>query len=112
MSAQTLVREFREETGAEITVGGLKWVEEVFFTWDGKANQQICLYYEVALKNDSEITFESFTGCEYVTGSSSEITFHWIALDGLNKINVYPENIAELLDCWNRGVQHFVSLDN
>ena len=35
-NAETLTREFKEEIGADIAVGGLKWVGEVFFDWGGK----------------------------------------------------------------------------
>ena len=42
-SVQTLAREFREEIGAEISVGALKWVGEIFFPWEGRTWQQICL---------------------------------------------------------------------
>ena len=30
---QTLIREFQEEIGVDISVGDLKWVGEVFFPW-------------------------------------------------------------------------------
>ena len=30
-NAQTLIREFKEEIGVDITVGDLKWVGEIFF---------------------------------------------------------------------------------
>ena len=42
-NAETLTREFKEEIGAAIAVGGLKWVGEVFFDWGGKPCHQICL---------------------------------------------------------------------
>lgn len=35
-NAETLRREFMEEIGAEITVGELKWVGEIFFLLKGK----------------------------------------------------------------------------
>lgn len=44
---ETLIREFREELAADITVNGLRWVGEIFFPWGGKPCHQICLYYEV-----------------------------------------------------------------
>ena len=44
---ETLIREFREEIGAEISVGELKWVGELFFRWGDVPCHQICLYYLV-----------------------------------------------------------------
>ena len=40
-NAQTLVRELKEEIGADITVGDLKWVAEIFFPWGDKPCHQI-----------------------------------------------------------------------
>lgn len=40
-NAETLEREFKEEIGADITVGDLKWVEENFFQWGDKPCHQI-----------------------------------------------------------------------
>ncbi len=33
---QTLIRECKEEIGADISVGALKWIGEIFFPWGGK----------------------------------------------------------------------------
>ena len=35
-NAQTLIREFQEEIGVDISVGDLKWVGEVFFPWGSR----------------------------------------------------------------------------
>ena len=43
-NAQTLIREFKEEMGADISVERLQWVGEIFFPWDEKTCHQICLY--------------------------------------------------------------------
>ena len=48
---ETLAREFKEEIGAEVRVGDLKWVAEVFFPWGSKPCHQICLYYMVDILN-------------------------------------------------------------
>ena len=49
---ETLIREFREEIGAEISVGELKWVGELFFRWGDVPCHQICLYYLVAIEDE------------------------------------------------------------
>ena len=54
-NAQTLIREFKEEIEVDITVGALKWVAESFFPWGDKSCHQICLYYEIALKDETQI---------------------------------------------------------
>ena len=39
-NAETLIREFREEIGADIEVGELKWVQENIFPWGVKLCHQ------------------------------------------------------------------------
>ena len=53
---ETLVREFKEETGADIAVGDLKWVAEIFFPLHNKPCHQICLYYMVYLTDEALVT--------------------------------------------------------
>ena len=108
-NAQTLEREFREEIGAEITVGSLKWVAEIFFPWGNKPCHQICLYYDVSLKNETQIPLEGvFLGDERIEGKKFEIEFFWMPIDSLAHIEVYPTNIADLMKRYNDGVQHFI----
>ena len=105
---QTLIREFREELGAEIKVGELKWVGEIFFPWGDRLCHQICLYYIVGM-DGSEIPKEGmFLGKEHLENRNFEIEFHWIPLDDVDKITLYPSNCVELMRNINSGVQHFV----
>lgn len=105
---QTLIREFREELGAEIKVGELKWVGEIFFPWGDRLCHQICLYYIVEM-DGSEIPKEGmFLGKEHLENRNFEIEFHWIPLDDVDKITLYPSNCVELMRKINSGVQHFM----
>ena len=108
-NAQTLEREFKEEIGAEITVGSLKWVAENFFPWGNKPCHQICLYYDVSLKNETQIPLEGvFVGDESIEGKEFEIDFFWMPIDSLAHIELYPTNIADLMKRYNDGVQHLI----
>ncbi|MCL2810599.1 MAG: NUDIX hydrolase [Clostridia bacterium] len=108
-NAHTLEREFREEIKADIVVGSLKWVAEIFFPWGDKPCHQISLYYDVALKDETQIPLEGmFIGKERIEGRNFQIEFHWIPVSVLNQIEVYPTNIAALLSRYQEGVQHFV----
>ena len=107
-----LRREFREEIGADILVGALKWVAEIFFSWDGNHCHQICLYYMVTFNNVDIPKNGMFMAKEQVKGRTFNIEFHWIKLDELKSIKVYPPNAAELLEKINDGVQHFVDREN
>ena len=107
-NAETLAREFREEIGADILVGDLKWVAEVFFPWGSKPCHQICLYYMVEMQ-DSGIPMEGvFLGKEHLEGRSFDLEFHWVSLEDVEKLEVYPTQTPELLKKLHEGVQHFV----
>lgn len=105
---ETLRREFQEEIGAQIAVGELQWVAELFFPWGEKPCQQICLYYRVELQ-DSETPREgTFLAKEQLDGKSSDLEFHWIPLDQAENIPIYPNQAAGLLADVGGPVRHFV----
>jgi hypothetical protein len=63
----------------------------------------------VALKDKAQIPLDGmFMGDERIEGRDFKIEFHWISIDELNQIEVYPKNIACLLKLHDDGVQHFV----
>lgn len=99
---ETLVREFREEIGADIQVGELKWVAEIFFPWGSKTCHQICLYYLV----EGDIPVDTrFMGIEERNVS---LEFRWVPLEELKDLEVYPVQTPELMEKLDEGVQHFV----
>lgn len=105
---QTLVREFREEIGAYIRVGDLKWVAEVFFPWGDKPCHQICLYYMAEILSP-EIPEEGvFRAQEHLEGRNFELEFHWVPLEDVDDLEVYPTQTPKLLKELDAGVQHFV----
>lgn len=107
-NADALIREFREEIGADITVGDLKWVAEVFFPWGTKPCHQICLYYLVEIQNPEIPRDGVFMAKEHLEGRSFDLEFHWIPLENVNNLEVYPTQTAELLQRLDNGVQHFI----
>ena len=108
-NAETLIREYREEIGADIEVGELKWVWENIGLWDGKPAHQICLFFFVNLKDMKQIPHDgSFSGKEHDADDANAIWFHWVSFDEIKNITVHPGNAAELLSCLNEeGVKHF-----
>lgn len=103
-NAQTLIREFKEEMGADISVERLQWVGEIFFPWGEKSCHQICLYYIVQLKDASAVPEEGTALRE----RGSTVTFHWVPLSAVRSIRLYPTNTVQLLDKLTDGVQHFI----
>lgn len=105
---QTLIREFREETGLDIRVGELKWVAEIFFPWGEKTCHQICLYYLVEVQDESVTAEGKFIGREQLEGRNFDLEFHWIPIEQVKKLEVYPMQAAALLEKLDEGVQHFI----
>ena len=71
-----MIREFKEEICADISVKELKWVGEIFFPWGDKPCHQICLYYMIELVDDKQIPLEgSFIAKETLEGQNFFIEF-------------------------------------
>jgi 8-oxo-dGTP pyrophosphatase MutT (NUDIX family) len=103
---QTLIREFEEEMGARIEVGELRWLGELFFPWGDKPCHQICLYYTVELQDNLIPTDGFFVGHEKLQGRNYDLEFHWIDIEKLKDMEVYPTQAHELMH--STGVQHFL----
>lgn len=107
-NAETLIREFKEEIGADIRVGELKWVAEVFFPWGNKPCHQICLYYIVEIL-DPEIPKDGvFLAKEHMEGRNFDLEYHWISVEDAEKTEIYPTQTPQLLKKLHEGVQYFV----
>ena len=100
---ETLIREWKEELGADISVGELKWVGEVFFPWGKGPCHQISLTYLVHLEDKTTPRESVFS-----TKEKTDLKFYWIPLADVKKLPVYPTQTAELLEHLSEGVQHFV----
>lgn len=104
----TLVREFREEIGADIEVGGLRWVAEVFFPWGNKPCHQICLYYDIKITSDNIPREGSFIASEQLEGRDFNVIYHWIPIGEIEDIELYPPQCKKLLREPDPRVVHFV----
>ena len=107
-NARTLEREFREEIGAAVTVGELKWLAEIFFPWGDKPCHQICPYYMVQIHDPELLARDRFLGKEHIEGRNFDLEFHWVPMEKVRELEVYPTNAAQLLGKLHEGVQHFV----
>ena len=107
-NADTLIREFREEIGASVRVGELKWVAEIFFPWGSKPCHQICLYYMVEIEDPAFFEKTIIPAREHLQGRSFDLEFHWVRLENVKNLQIYPVQAWELLKKLDEGVQHFV----
>jgi ADP-ribose pyrophosphatase YjhB (NUDIX family) len=108
-SAEALVREFKEEMGADISADRLIWVEESFWKWGNKDAHSICHYYLVSLKDPSQIPEKgTFTSLDT---DASRLIFQWIDIKQLKKspdITVYPLYLKDKITGISDGIEHFI----
>lgn len=103
---QGLIREYKEETGADIAVKRLLWSEECFWEWKGKQAHSIAFYFLIeagaGLKIPDDGTFVPHKDhCGVVIG--------WMDIHKIENITIYPEFLkTEILDL-NGQIKHFVS---
>ncbi|MBQ2667289.1 MAG: NUDIX hydrolase [Clostridia bacterium] len=107
-NAETLIREFKEEIGADVRVGNLRWVAEVFFPWGEKPCHQICLYYDVEIVDDHTPRRGVFTAQEKLEGRNFTINFYWVPLKETEDLLIYPEQTKALLQMPADRVEHFI----
>jgi 8-oxo-dGTP pyrophosphatase MutT (NUDIX family) len=110
---ESLIREFKEETGTDIKVKEIKWVAEIFFPWGDKPCHQICIYYLIELADETQLPLDGkFMAHEHIEGRGFDIEFHWIPLEKVKNIEVYLRNAGKLLEHIHEGVKHFVYREN
>ena len=101
-----LIREFKEETDADIKCIRLLWIEECFWEWNGKTAHSFTFYYQVALCDTDAIPDAS----EFVPHHDNDrVVLGWIPMDTLQDVTVYPEFLAREILCLDGVRKHFVS---
>jgi 8-oxo-dGTP pyrophosphatase MutT (NUDIX family) len=94
-SQQAILREFREELGAELN--GLRYMAtlENIFTCDGQGGHEIVLLYEATLADPSFYEREAFT----VHEESERFVARWVPLRRFvaEGLLLYPDGLLELL---------------
>lgn len=109
-SQETLKREFKEELHANIEVGDLFAIGEIYFPWGKRPCHQICLYYKVDLKDESIPLDGIFHGYDELDNERIDLDFCWVSLEDLrNGIKMYPLELVPHLLTNNDNIVHFVS---
>jgi 8-oxo-dGTP pyrophosphatase MutT (NUDIX family) len=95
-SRECIVREMREETGAEIKDLTYVGMIENIFTFDGSPGHEIVLVYEASFVDPRLYEVESFR-CQDDDG---EFVASWKSIDEFRaeKARLYPEGLLDLLD--------------
>lgn len=106
-SSETLVREYKEELGADVSVGRLIWVEEAFWKWGTKDAHSICHYHLVNLTVPFQIPTEgTFKSLE---SDESRLVFQWVNISELQNYQVYPVFLKDKITNLSQGVEHFIT---
>ena len=104
-TADALIREYKEETGADIRCRRLLWTEECFWNWDGRDAHNISFYYLIELCENSDIPVRD----EFVSHKDNDnVLIGWIPIETLKNVTVYPEFIKEEIHDLEAAPKHFV----
>lgn len=108
LAEESLIREFKEETGADISCDRLIWVEECFWEWNKTKMSTIAFYYLVELSNIGDLPDnDSFVAQK----DNDNVELGWVSLRELKNLNIYPLFLKEKISNIAEGVEHFVTKD-
>ncbi|KAB3530928.1 NUDIX domain-containing protein [Alkaliphilus pronyensis] len=107
-AAESLVREYKEETGAIITCEKLVWIEECFWHWNKKSANTISFYYLISLVNNSEIPDNG----EFISQKDNcDVLLGWMPLESIQSLTIYPSFIKEKIFNISDNVEHFITVE-
>ena len=106
-SEESLIREYKEETGADISCGRLIWVEETFWKWGNKTAHGIAFYYLISLKNDMDIPDGYFESHK----DNCNVLLQWVTIDEMKQLTIYPAFIKEKIETISENIEHFISIE-
>ena len=88
-SSETVIREFKEETGIDVEPINVISTYENFWNWDGKKCHQLCIYYRLNMKDDTQELI--------ARPDTNDTKYVWVSLNDLSNIKLYPLGIAKLI---------------
>lgn len=103
-----LIREYREETSAEVRCRRLLWSEESFWAWKNRQTHTIAFYYLIELEEDSALPDYGRFVPEQDNGS---VVLGWVPVEMVRTLTIYPQFLKEELFCLDGPVKHFISTD-
>jgi 8-oxo-dGTP pyrophosphatase MutT (NUDIX family) len=109
-AAQTVIREMREEIGACVRIERAFCFVENFFTYNGRPNHEIGLYFVAHLESgspllDLEVSHHGFEG-------NKRLTFSWVSRQRLSEVDVRPEFLRQLLQADHVALAHVIQRES
>ena len=103
---ETLIREYREETGSEISINRLLWTEESFWEYNnGKRQHGIAFYYLIDFFDDQIFECDEFVSQK----DNCNIVLGWLPVNELKNIIIYPDFVKEEIYKLDEPAKHFIS---
>lgn len=104
ITADALVREYKEELGVVVDIKKLVWTEECFFEWNDKKAHNFCFYYLIELR-DGDLDFAGFIPHR----DNENVVVGWLPLDEVIDVIIYPEFLKTEIDKIEERQKHFVT---
>lgn len=101
-----LVREFKEETNADIECRRLLWTEECFWEWNGKKAHNLAYYFLIEQCSGSEILEKN----DFMSQKDNcNVILEWMPIDKVKTVIIYPEFLKNEIDNLSEYPKHFIS---
>lgn len=105
-SVDTLIREYKEETGANIICKRLLWIEECFWEWNKVKTNTVAFYYLIELCDYDGIP----DNAEFISQKDNcNVLLGWMPLDKLSDITIYPSFIKNKIFDIKPYTEHFIT---
>jgi ADP-ribose pyrophosphatase YjhB (NUDIX family) len=105
---EAVLREAFEETKIQFEIERLGFIHENFFIWEQEGNlpfHEIVLFFYLKTKNQLDKLENNIFNEEY-----GEVTLHWLPINDLDKINLFPEFFKTELKNNSNNIKHIVSM--
>lgn len=106
-SEAALIREYEEETGADIVCDRLIWVEETFWKWGKRDAHTISFYYLISLKDEFSIPEDCFISQK----DNCNIMLKWIMIEEIKQLTIYPAFLKDKIENIKEGIEHIISIE-
>jgi len=102
-SEEAVIREIYEETGIELQIDRLSFIQERFFQIIGEHHHEIVFYFLMKENSNLDLSCRSFTD------QGPKESLHWLPLESLDKTYVIPEFFKTKLLGNMIGIEHIIS---
>lgn len=102
-SQETIVREFKEETGFDVEPINVISTYENFWKWDEKNCHQLCIFYRLKMINEKQELIPN--------PDTNDTKFVWLELKELKNINLYPIGLSNQILNNIIDATHFIHKD-